>query len=117
MKEIQVGYTKNLEDGQSVSGQVTYMYPESVEEALQAWGNDVLLSKAEREIVRNIQSICRAAETVEKAQELVSEWLPGIARERQTSGVSKKAILAATKGLSETDLAALIEEIRARKAA
>ena len=115
MKEVLVGFTKNLEDGTSISGQVSYNAPESDEEAKSSWGGDVLLGKAMKEIVRNIQSICRSAGSEEEAQQLVSSWVPGLIRERQTSGVSKKALLTATTGMSESDLAALIAEIKAKR--
>jgi len=95
MTEREVSYSS----GSGASGIVTIRVPESLQEALAAWGEDVVLQKAIATVVRDAQRIARAASSPEAAQETLNKWVPGITRASEGGGVSLKAIMKKLKEL------------------
>lgn len=89
------------------SGEVTFNMPDSLEEASQMWGEEVTLNKAQQAVIIDVQRICRAAEgDIEKAQENVNKFVPGVTR-RDSGGPSMASIKEALKGKSKEEIAAL----------
>lgn len=111
--KMEISYTKKLDDGTEQPGTVIYNMPEAVEGKLQAWGEDVTNSKIETAVVIDIQRICRAADSPEKAQEIVSSYAPGVSRQRGKAGYSKSALMEALKGLSKEKIEELLEMAKA----
>lgn len=111
MKTERISYSKK-EGGEESHGEVTYGMPETIEEAVQHFGEDVVLSKACASITIDIQRICRSADSPEAAQIAVDKFLPGVARARTISGVSKKALMELLKGLSKEKLQELMESAK-----
>jgi len=115
MKPREIHYKKTDKDtGEVIEGSVTFNEPESVEEAISMWGEDVCLSNLMASVVISVQRIARAADSPEAAQEAVSKFVPGVSR--RTGGPTKSALLKELKGINESELAALIDMIRAKKA-
>lgn len=94
---------------EQVQGEVIWNAPETLDEAIQQWGEGVVLSKALASIVIDIQRICRTASDANDAQELVDAFSPSISRERSTIGTSQKALIEALKAMSVYDPAKFAE--------
>lgn len=102
---------KDKETGQEYSGSFTLQVPESVDEGIQMWGEDVILSKAVSAVQIDAQRIARPfQDDSEGAQNAINEWTPGVSRTR-AGGPSKKAIVDAMKKLDPERLSALLEEL------
>lgn len=109
-KSMEINYTKRDEQtGESISGTAVMNMPETIEEAVQMWGEDVCLSKLLSAVVINAQAICRAADSPEAAQEAINSFVPGVSRQR-AGGPSQKAIVNAIKNISKERLAQLLKE-------
>ena len=113
MKPELISYVKKNEDGSEFAGQVTMNFPETIEEMIATWGDNVAYQKAKAQIVIDARRFCYTAETPEAAQEIINSWVPGATRSRMTSGVSKKALLELLKDMSKDDIAALIAKAAA----
>lgn len=111
--KTEISYTKKLEDGTEVPGTVIYNMPETVADKIQAWGEAITNSRIETAVIIDIQRVCRAAESPEKAQEIVSSYVPGISRQRGKAGYSKSALIEALKGLSKEKIEELLEMAKA----
>lgn len=114
MKPIEVSYSHKNEDGTTFSGKVTYTMPEGVAEKVEKWGEKVVDQKAEASVIIALQNLCRNAESEEEAQKLADGYVPGIGRERATSGTSKKAIMEALKALTPEQIAELLASAKAQ---
>lgn len=92
------------------AGEVVFNMPDSVEEAVQMWGAEVVLNKAQQAVIIDIQRIARSAEgDIEKAQENVNKFVPGVTR-RDTGGPSMKALMEALKALPKEQRDALLAQ-------
>ncbi len=110
-KEVTINYSKkDKETQEEISGAVTFPMPETVDEAVQMWGEEVCLGKLSQSVVINVQSVARAAENTEAAQESVNKFTPGVTRTRASGGFSQKAMLEAMKGLPKEELAAIMAQ-------
>ena len=108
-KEEIVNFGKKGEDGKIEKlGEVTLRIPETLEEAKAMWGEDVVLSKAIDSVIISAQSIARSQDNVEKAQEVLNTWVPGISR-RAGGGTSISAIAKQLKGLDPAKLKEILE--------
>ncbi len=114
MKSIQIDYTTKDEDGNDVSGSVSYNAPETFSEAEVTYGEHVGLSKMLASIKIDIQRICRKAKTPEEAQLLTNNYTPGLSAAKTHGGMSVKALKDAFSLLSESDAADVVAEIKAR---
>lgn len=110
-EEISYSGKNKKEDGTEYefSGQVTFSMPETVEEAVTMWGEDVCLSKILASVTIDVQRVCRAAEEAEKAQEAVSKYVPGVSRRGSGGGSSVTAIAKKLKELDPEKLKELLE--------
>ena len=109
-KAEEISFGKKNEDGTIEDiGTVTLNVPETLDEAKQMWGEDVVLSKCIASVIIDAQRIARAAESSEKAQEAIAAWTPGIAKTRG-GGMSQAAIAKKLKGLSPDKLKELLAQ-------
>ena len=93
------------DDAEAFSGQFTMEIPETIEEAIEMWGADVVLSKATQSIIIDGQGIARrVAEQgdAEKVQTTINAWTPGVAANR-SSGTSNAALMRQLKALKQAD--------------
>lgn len=112
MKQEGVEYSGKDKDGTEFSGSVSYNFPESIQEAIEKWGEDVVLSKAVASVTIDLQRVCRTAGgNGEEAQKLVDAFIPGVTRPRIAGGVSMKAIKEKLKTMSADDKKALLEAL------
>jgi len=112
MKATNINYSIKVPEGaEPQSGTVSMNFPESVEEATQTWGEEVVLKKCLAQVTIDARRLCYEAESEEQAQEMVNNFTPGVGRERMTSGVSQKALLQLLKGRSKEEIAALIAQL------
>ena len=89
-KDLELSYgTKDKETGEIVeAGQINLRVPETLDEARSMWGEEVALSKAISAVKVDAQRIARSAENADKAQEAINSWVPGVAKERESTGAS-----------------------------
>ena len=92
-------------------GQVTYNMPDSVEEAIQRFGEEVALDLLNANLLIRIRAVAKGCDSVDAAQGVLNSWIPGVSRERESGGVSMKAIAAAFKGLSAEKRAEILASI------
>lgn len=98
MIEETISYSKH-EGEEEVSGQVVMKMPETLQEAVQMWGEDVVLSKCLQSVRIDAQRIARSASSPEEAQEAINNWTPGVARKTSRGGASISALLKQLKTL------------------
>lgn len=115
MKQEVIEFTKTIrdEEGKPIGkqeGTVSYNMPEILEEAVQLWGEEVVLSNLLASIRIKIQGIARSAENTEEAQSFVNSYNPSVQRER-VGGASKKAIFEALKAMSDEDRKAFLSQL------
>ena len=96
-------------EASSYSGTVLYNMPETVEEALQMFGEQVVLTKFVQSVTIDVQSICRRYKTQEEAQEAVNGYVPGIAK--RSAGPSMKQVKEVMSKMSKEELQKLIESL------
>ena len=92
---------------------VTVPFPETVEEAVSAWGEEVAYSLLRQEATKRLQSSIRSqlAQGKDQAsiQEALASWKPGVGRPK----VSKiEKALKLTSGMSDEELRALLAKIK-----
>lgn len=99
MTEEIINYS--VKEGESeISGQVTMKMPETVEEAVRMWGEDVVLAKCLQAVRVDAQRICRAAGSAEEAQKAIDNWTPGVPRRvAGAGGTSLSALIKQLKSL------------------
>lgn len=94
-KLISFNVGKKNEDGQKVSiGEFTITGPETLEEAVDMWGKEVVLSNAIQSVVISAQGVARRTakdEDAEKVQEVLDKYVPGVSAIR-SGGPSKAAL-------------------------
>lgn len=113
-----IKYSGKNKDKEDFSGEVVSQMPETINEAVDKWGDKVCLSKILQSVTINIQSICRAAEGDDaKAQAAVDTFVPGITQTRTASGVSMKVLKEKLGDLSKEDLDALIAQVEGQATA
>lgn len=76
-----------------ILAEVSMNFPEDLDEMAQMWGGDTAYDKAKAQVVIDARRLCYEASTVEEAQEMVSQFTPGVSR-RATGGTSNKALMA-----------------------
>ena len=114
MKATNINYSIKVAEGQEPqSGTVSMNFPESVEEAVQMWGEEVVLKKCLSQVTIDARRLCYEAEGEEQAQEMVNNFTPGVGRERTSSGFSKKALLELLKGRPKEEVEAFIKQLQA----
>ena len=114
MKTIAITYAKKDESGEEFTNSVTMNFPEDFDELGDVWGKEVGYQKAKAQIVIDARRLCYEADTPEKAQELVDNFVPGVSRTRTTSGLSKKAFMDLFSKLPKDEQEALVKEAKAR---
>lgn len=98
-KDIEVNYQRtDPETGEKIPGTVTMTVPETVEEAVQMWGEDVVLQHAIASVKIAAQRICRSCDNAEEAQQAINNWTPGVPRAKE-GGPSIRAITAKLREL------------------
>jgi len=119
MKSEDVKFTKTVkdEDGNSeqTSGIVSFNFPETIEEAVNTWGEEVCLTNMLRNVTISVQRVARSADSLDAAQEAVNKFVPGVTS--RSTGPSKAGVYRELDGLGEEDIAALLEQAKALKAA
>ena len=105
-----ISYSKRgNDDGPAVSGTFTAEFPESLEEAITMWGGDaVVLSKVVQSVTIDMQGVARRVlsakdGSVEKVQETINKYVPGLATNRSSDGMSNAAMAKALKALAQED--------------
>ena len=104
--------TPAKEEGTGVyehKGQVTYNFPETIEEAMQSWGEAVCIQKMNQTVRIDVGKVAKAGETPEQSQKFADEYVPGVARKSAAGGVSMKAIMEALKLLPEDQRKAILD--------
>jgi len=100
MKATNINYSIKVPEGaEPQTGTVSMNFPETAEEAIQVWGEEVVLKKCLAQVTIDARRLCYEAENEEQAQEMVNSFTPGIGRERSSSGVSQKALIGLMKEL------------------
>ena len=122
MKDTPISYSGKVkaEDGTMTeyNGEVTASMPTTIEEAIEKYGADVVLSKCNASVTIDLQRVARSSNgDNEEAQKAVDTFVPGVARPRTGGGMSQKAILTACKGMSEAELTQLLADVAAKTAA
>ena len=109
MKAVNIDYSikSTVEGEEAQSYKVSINFPESVEEAVQQWGEELVLNKCLAQVKIDARRLCYEAENEERAQEMVNSFTPGVGKERTSSGISKKALYALLKGKSKEEIVAL----------
>ena len=97
-----IGFSKTVDGTKENIGTVNFNMPESVEEAVKMWGEDVVLSNVNASVTVAVQAVARKFDDVEKAQEAVSKYTPGIKASRG-GGVSKSALAKLLGEMQKTD--------------
>lgn len=105
MKSEVVEYKFKDEQNEVVEGEVLYSFPETVEEAVQKFGEATVMSHLNRNIKIALQAVCRGSESPEAAQKIADSWVPGITRTR--SGGSSSIEAKAKKALDALDMDAI----------
>jgi hypothetical protein len=97
-----------IKEAEKFSGTISYNMPETVDEAIQMWGEAVVLNKAQASVIIDLQRIARSADgDSNKAQELADAFKPGVTR-RGEGGDSNKSLIAKISKLTPDQLAALL---------
>lgn len=113
MKATNINYSIKVPEGEEAqTGTVSMNFPESVDEAIQMWGEEVMLKKCLAQVTIDARRLCYEAEGEEQAQEMVNNFTPGVGRERATSGISQKALMGLLRGKSKEEIAALIKQLQ-----
>lgn len=103
------GKDEETKEEYSFEGSVTYALPTTVEEAIKAYGEEVVLSKVISAVTIDVQRVCRTAEDPDKAQAAVTSYMPGISKTRATGGISQKALKEKLMALPEGDRKEVLE--------
>ena len=95
------------------SATVTVEFPETVEEAISVWGEEVVYSLLRQEAAKRLQSSIRVQLAQDKdpaaIQEALASWKPGVGRPK-ASKVEKALKL--TSGMTDEELRALLAKIK-----
>lgn len=100
---------KETADNPEISGTFTAEFPDSLEEAVTMWGGEaVVLSKLTQSVRIDMQGVARRVlsakdGTAEKVQEIINKYVPGLAANRSSDGMSNAAMAKALKALAQDD--------------
>ena len=113
MKTEELSYSGK--DGENeFSGTVTVQEPETVQEAIQAYGEDVCLSKIIQAVTIDRQRVCRTFKgDNEKAQIGMDQFKPGVSRPRTGGGSSLSAVQKMLKELPKEERERILANIMA----
>jgi len=119
MKELTIGanVTPNPEKGiEEGFASVQIQFPETVNEAVDNLGEDVVYSLLKQEVVKRAQSAIRAliksGKSAPEIQASLESWRPGLGRPKM-SKVDKAIKL--TSGMSDEELKALLDSVKSRR--
>ncbi len=114
MKAVNIDYSIKSEVAgeESQSFQVSINFPETVAEAVQMWGETLVLNKCLAQVKIDARRLCYEAENEEQAQEMVNNFTPGVGKERTSSGISMKALVSLLKGRNKEEIEALLLQVR-----
>ncbi len=101
---------KDKETGEEFNFTITKALPESMDEALQVYGEDVTFNLFIRKIKQDLQNACRSSEDNDAAQKVADEYTPGVAKQRQPSEL--KQLMALMKEKSVDEINALIAQAK-----
>jgi hypothetical protein len=120
MKAETISYKANLKEEKDDEGNVTaealsydgtvvYNMPETIEEAVQMFGDAPALSAMLDMVKIKVQAICRRHRTQEEAQEAVSGYVPGVTT--RGTGPTQKQVKEVLSKMSKEDLEKLMKEL------
>jgi len=106
VKEVVEGKEVEKETGKVLKyvhkGEVTYNFPETLEEAVQMWGEEVVLNKCVATVRIDVGKVAKACETPDQSQAAADSFVPGVSR-RGTGSISQAALVSGFKNLSAED--------------
>ena len=118
MKTMEIGFGKRNPETEKVEplGTASMNLSETVEEAIEAYGADVVLSMANQQIKIAAQAVCRRAaladaSTEQTVQTALDNYKPGVVTRSAGGGITKATLLKKMKGLGKDELVAVFAEL------
>ena len=101
---------KDKETAEEFSYSISKSLPETLDEAVQVYGEAVVFNLFFRKVTQDLQNACRSQEDNESAQKVADEYTPGVARKRQPSEL--KQIIALMKEMKAEEVAAFLAQMK-----
>lgn len=98
-----------IQEAHSYDGTIVYNFPETVDEAIQMFGEKPTLSALNDAIKIKVQALCRRHLTQEEAQEAANGYVPGVSA--RGTGPSQKQVKEVLSKMSKEDVEKLLANL------
>ena len=101
MEEINVAVNKGKGPNTTCLGHVAYNMPSDLEEAVHMWGEKAVFEKLTKVVMQEIRTIASRAASIEGAQGVLNDWIPGQRRRGKIDGHGTDKVMEAIMQLPQ----------------